>query len=129
MRAGRNGIAREHFLLVAHDDHLRMQIFFVLDNYRAHETSCFIDIALDGDARDHVAELDLAALVSKNRHVVWVPLHERLAFFHRGAVVLGNHGAYDHVVALEFATLLIVYADRTALVQNNPTAIERLDCS
>src|SRR5438477_729440 len=106
-----------------------MQIFLVLDNYRAHQTGGFIDVALDGDASNHIAELNLAAFIGKNRDVVWIPLHKSLAFFHRGAVVLGNHGADDHVVPLKFAFLRIVHADRAVLVQHDPTAVERLDSS
>ena len=106
-----------------------MQIFFVLDNHGAHEAGCFIDIALDGYTRNHVAELNLAALIGENRHVVRVPLHERLPFLDRRAVVLGNHGAYDHVVALELAALCIVHANGAVLVQNDPASVKRLDRS
>ncbi len=79
VRAGRNGVARENFLLLADDHDLRMQIFLVLDDDRAHQAGRLIDVAFDRDARDHVAELDLARFVGQNRHVVGIPLHEGLA--------------------------------------------------
>ena len=60
-----------------------MQIFLVLDDDRAHQPGRFVDVAFDRDARDHVAEFDLAGLVSQDRNVVRIPLHERLALFHR----------------------------------------------
>ena len=60
MRAGRNRVAREDLLLLADDDDLRMQIFLVLDDDRAHQAGRFVDFALHRDARDHVAEFDLA---------------------------------------------------------------------
>ena len=68
-----------------------MQILFVFDNDRAHEASRFIYVTLDRDTGDHVAEFDLAAFVSENRHVVWVPLHEGFAFLDCGAVVFRDH--------------------------------------
>ena len=91
MRTGGNGIVRQHFFLVAHDDDLRMQILLVLDNHRAHEAGCFIDITLDRHARDHIAEFNFAALIGQNRHVVRVPLHEGFALFNRRLVLLRNH--------------------------------------
>ncbi len=45
VRAGRNRVAREHFLLVADDDDLRMQVFLVLDDDRAHQAGRFVDVA------------------------------------------------------------------------------------
>ena len=61
VRAGRNRVARERLrLLVAHDDDLRVQIFLVLDDDRAHQAGRFVDFALHRDACDHVAEFDLA---------------------------------------------------------------------
>ena len=93
-----------------------MQIFLVLDNDRAHEASGFIDVALDRDARNHVAKLNLAALVGQNRDIIWIPLHEGLAFFHLGTIWLGNNGADDNVVAFQLAAFGIVHADSTVLV-------------
>ena len=46
----------------------------------------FVDFALHGDARDHVAEFDLAGLLGQNRHVVRIPLHEGLALLDLAAV-------------------------------------------
>ena len=91
VRARWNRVAGQHFLFVADDDDLRMQIFLVFDNHCAHQAGCFIDIALDRDPSDHVAEFNLAAPVGQNRDVVRIPLNERLAFFHIRAVVLRNH--------------------------------------
>ena len=106
-----------------------MQIFFVFDDDGAHQAGRFIDISLDRDTRDHVAEFNLAALVGQNRDVVWVPLHERLAFFHMRAVVFRNHRTDNHIVAFEFAAFRVVHADRAILAQHDPAAIERLHCA
>ena len=80
MRASWDRVTREQFLLLTHDDNLRMQILLVLDNHGAHETSRFVDVTLDCHTGDHVAEFDLAALIRENRYVVWIPLHEGLTF-------------------------------------------------
>ena len=89
VRAGRNRVARERLRrLVADDDDLRMQIFLVLDDDRAHQAGRFVDFALHRDARDHVAEFDLAGFVGKNRNVVRIPLHEGFALLHLAAVGL-----------------------------------------
>ena len=90
MCAGGNRIVRQHLFLLAHDDDLRMQILLVLDNHRAHEAGCFIDIALDRNARNHVAEFNFAALIGQNRHVVRIPLHEGFALFDRRLVLFRN---------------------------------------
>ncbi len=103
-----------------------MQIFLVLDDDRAHQAGRFVDVALHRDARDHVAEFDLAALLGQNRHVVRIPLHEGFALLHLAAVRLRDDRADDDVVALEFAALLVVHADRAVLVQHDPVAVERL---
>ena len=88
VRARRNRVAGENFLLVADDDDLRMQVFLVLDDDRAHHAGRFVDVAFDGDARDHVAEFDLARLFGQNRNVVRIPLHEGLALLHARPVRL-----------------------------------------
>ena len=126
MRSRWNRVAREHFLFLPDHDDLRMQIFLVLYDDGAHEAGGFVDVALDGHARDHVAELDLTGLVGQNRNVVRIPLHERLAFLHLGAIRLRNDGADDDVVAIEFAAFGVVHADRAVLVQDDPAAVEGL---
>ena len=103
-----------------------MQIFLVLDDDGAHQAGRFIDIALDRYARDHVAEFDLTALVGKNRHVVRIPLHERLALFDGRFLGFGNNRANNNIIALEFASFRVVHADRAVLVQDDPTAVEGL---
>src|SRR5262249_39521405 len=90
-------------------------------------------------SRDHVAEFDLPPFVSKDRHVVWIPLHEGLAFANDpaglrilfwaldlAAVRHGDDGTDDDIVALQFAALVVVYADRAVFVQHNPTSVECL---
>ena len=121
------GITREHFVLVVHDDDLRVQIFLVLDDDRAHQAGRFVDVAFHRDARDHVAEFDLAGFVGENRDVVGIPLHEGFALLDLGAVGFGDDRADDDVVALEFAAFFVVHADRAVLVQHDPVAVERLD--
>ena len=86
----------------------------------------FVDLALDGDALDHVAEFDLAGSFGENRDVVRIPLDEGLALLHRPAVGLGNNRADDDVVAFQFAAFVIVNADGAVLVQNDPVAVARL---
>src|SRR5207248_2284791 len=129
VRARRNRVTGEDFLLLAHNDNLRMQILLVFDDDRAHQARRFVDIALNGYARDHIAELNFAAFISKNRNVVRIPLHEGLAFFHFGAVRFGNNRANHDIVAFELAPFGIVHADGTVLIQYNPAAIECLDCT
>ena len=68
-----------------------MQILLVLDDHGTHQAGGFIDIAFDRDARDHVAEFDLAAFVSENRHIVRIPLHESLALLDCASVAFGDH--------------------------------------
>src|SRR3982074_237277 len=98
----------------------------MLDDDRPHEAGCFVNVALDRDARDHVAKLDLATLVRKNRNVIRVPLYEGLALLHARAFVLRNHRADDNIITLQLATLGVVDADRAILVQHDPTAVQRL---
>src|SRR6185312_11487901 len=65
VRASRDGVARGYFAVVAHDDNLRMQVFLVLDDDRAHEAGRFVDFALDRYARNHVAEFDFTAAIGQ----------------------------------------------------------------
>src|ERR1041385_6581996 len=126
VRAGWNGVARGHFAVVTHDHDLRMQVFLVLDDDRAHQAGRFVDVALHRHARDHVAEFDLAAFVGQDRNVVRIPLHESLALLHRPAVGFGNDRTDDNVVALDFAAFFVVQADRAVFVERNPVAVEGL---
>ena len=126
VRAGRNRVARDDFLLLADNDDLRMQIFLVLDDDRAHQAGRFIDVALDRHACNHVAEFDLAGLVRQNRHVVRIPLHERFALLHLGAVRLRDNRADDDIVALQLAAVGVVHADGAVLVQHDPAAVRAL---
>src|SRR5437762_1777084 len=126
VRTRRNRVTGEHFLLLAHNHDLRMQIFLVFDNDRAHQAGRFVDVALNGDARNHVAEFNLAAFIGKNRDVIGIPLHEGLALFHVGAIWFGNNRANHHIVAFELASFGIVHADAAVLIQHDPTAVERL---
>ncbi len=61
------------------DVDLRVQVLLVLDDDGAHDARGFVDLALHGDARDHVAEFDLAGLLGEDRDVVRVPFREVLA--------------------------------------------------
>ncbi len=107
VRAGRNRVAREHLVgLVVHDDDLRVQIFLVLDDHGAHHAGRFVHFAFDRDAGDHVAEFHLAGLFREDRHVVRIPLHERLALLHMAAVLDRDDRADDDGVALQFAAVL-----------------------
>src|SRR5207302_1350910 len=47
-----------------------MQVFLVLDDHCAHETGRFVDFAFDCYSSNHVAELDLPALIAEDWHVV-----------------------------------------------------------
>ena len=53
-------------------------------------------------------------------------MDERLALLYLGAVRFRNHGADDDVVAIQFASLGIMHADRPVLVEDDPVAVERL---
>ena len=75
---------------------------------------------------DHVAEFDLAALVGQNRHVIRIPLHERFALLHLGAVRFRNNRTDHDVVAIQFAAFGIMHADRAIFVQHDPASVERL---
>src|SRR6266404_3766118 len=99
----------------------------MLDNDGAHQAGRFIDVALDGDSCDHVAEFNLAAFISQNWNVVRVPLHEGFTLLHLGAVIFRNHRADDHVVTLELAAFSVMDADRSVFGQDDPTAVQRLD--
>src|SRR6266567_615679 len=116
VRPRRNRVTGEHFLLLAHNHNLRMQIFLVFDNDRAHQASRFIDVAFNSDTRDHVAEFNLATLIGENRDIVRIPLHEGLAFFHLGAVWFRNDRADHYIVAFEFASFGIVHTDAAVFV-------------
>ena len=91
MGASWDGITREHFLLVIHDNDLWMQILLVLNNNGAHQAGRLIDVAFDRDTGDHIAEFDLATLVGENRHIVWIPLNEGFALLNRASVTFGDH--------------------------------------
>jgi hypothetical protein len=81
VRASGDRVTGEQFLLLTHDDNLRMQILLMLDNHGAHETGRLINVALNRHTGDHVAEFDLATLIGENWHVIGIPLHEGLTFF------------------------------------------------
>ena len=101
----------------------------MLDDDRAHQASRFINISLNRHASDHVAEFHLASLVRKNWHVVRIPLNKGFALFYLAPIRLRNNRPDHDVVTLKLATFGIVHADRAILVQDNPAAVERLDCA
>ena len=126
VRAGRDRVAGDDCVLLAEQDDLRMQVFLVLDDHRAHDARRLVDLALHGDARDHVAEVHLARLLREDRHVVRIPLREGLALLDLLAFAERDDRADDHVVALEFAAVLAVDRHRAVLGQHDVAAFERL---
>src|SRR5882724_10181625 len=126
VRPRRNRVTGEHFLLLAYDHDLWMQIFLVFDNDRPHQAGRLIDVAFNCDARNHVAKFNFATLIGENRAVVWIPLHEGLGFFHLGTVWFRNDRADLYIVAFEFTSFGIVYTGAAVFVQHDPTAVQRL---
>ncbi len=63
-----------------------MQIFFVLDNHRTHDSGSFIDFSLDGYTRNHIAKFDPTGFLRQDRNIVRIPLDKRLALLHLPAV-------------------------------------------
>ncbi len=99
----------------------------MLDDDGAHDAGGLIDLFLDGDALDHVAEFDLAGLLGEDRDVVRIPFHEVLALLDLLAVADVDDGADDDGVTLEFAAILAVDGDGAVLVEGDPGAVEGLD--
>ena len=127
MSAGGNRIAGEDFLLFADDDDLRMQVLLVLDDNRSHDAGRFVDFLADRHALDHVAELDPSRLFRDDRHVVGIPLDEGFPLLDSAAIGDGNHRADHDVVALEFASIPGMDADRAVLVEHDEVVLGAFD--
>ena len=54
-------------------------------------------------------------------------MNEGFTLLDVGAVAFGDHRPDHHIVALKFAAFSVVHANRTILVQRDPTAVEGLD--
>ena len=99
VRTGGNRIAGEHILRLVHNDDLRVQVFLVLDDDIAANAGGFVNFLTDGNARDHVAELDATGLLGDNGNIVGIPLNEGLTFLHMAAIGDRNDRTDDDVVA------------------------------
>src|SRR3984893_16974951 len=82
----RNRVTRDFFLAFIQDHDLRMQIFFVLDNNRTHDSGRFIDLSLDGHTRNHIAKFDATRFLRPDPNILRIPLDKRLALLHLAAV-------------------------------------------
>ena len=111
MSASRDGVSRKHFLLVFHNDNLRVQILLVLDDHGPHEAGRFIDVPLDRDTRNHIAEFDLSAFIRENWHIVRVPLNESFALLNCRSAAFGDHGADHDVITLKLAAFGVMHTN------------------
>ena len=128
MGAGGNRVAGHDFLLVVDHHDLRVQVFFVLDDDETGDAGRFVDLALDAEAGDHVAEFHGAVFLGKDREVVRIPLDEDLALFHLAPVGHGDDRADDDAMTLEFTAILVVVdADEPVFVQHDVVAVGRGD--
>src|SRR6266540_3742151 len=122
-----NRIAGNRLAAVVEHDNLRVQVLFVLDDDDGLLAGVLIDFLLHRDTRDDVHELHLAGFLGKNRHVVRVPLHERVAFLDFVAVGHGDDCADDDGVRFQLAAFLAENGDGAIFVQDNVAAIFELD--
>ena len=106
-----------------------MEILLVLDDHGAHDSGLVIYFLADGDAADHVAELDLAGLLCDDRHIVRIPLDESFPLLDHGSIGNGDHGSDDHRIAFEFAAILAMDANRTVLGENDVGSVQGLNCA
>ena len=127
MRRGGDGIVGHDFALLVGDDDLRVQIFLVLDDDHGLLAGRFIHFLLHRHAFDDVVEFHSTGLFRKNRHVVRVPLHERLALPDLASIANRHHGADDDVVCFEFAAILGQNGDRSVLVQHDVVSVLQFD--
>jgi hypothetical protein len=87
--AGWNGVAGQHLVrLRIGDDDLRVQVFLVLNDDDFLVAGGFVGFLGEGDARDHVAELDLTGFLSDDRDVIGIPGDELLTLLHLAAIRL-----------------------------------------
>src|SRR6266446_3550513 len=83
---GRNCVTRDFLFGFIQDDDLRVQIFLVLNNNRAHDAGGFVDLPLNGNTRNHVAKFDSTGFLCQDRNIVRIPLDKRLSLLHLTAV-------------------------------------------
>ncbi len=85
-----------------------------------------VELALHGDAGDHVLEGERAALFGEDRNVVRIPLGEDVALGDLLAVADVEEGADHDVVVLELLALVVEDLDRAGLVEDDVAALGRL---
>ena len=129
MRAGRNGIERQPLACRVDNIDLRMQVFLVFDDDRAHQAGGLVELLLNRNAFDQVVEMDDAGHLRQHRHVVRIPLHEYVALLDLLAVGHGNLRADDHRVTLEFASLSRANQYLAGLIEHDPVTAAALDCA
>src|SRR5260221_7908500 len=125
--AGGDRIVGHDFALVIADDDLRVQIFLVVNDDHGLLAGRLVHLLLHGDTLDDVMEPDLAGLLGKDRHIVRIPLDERVALLDVRAVLEGDDRADDDGVILQLATVVAQDGDRAVLVQNDVVAVFHLN--
>src|ERR1017187_2269036 len=118
-----DGVGREGLVPRVADLDLGIQVLLVLDDDGRDAPRRLVELALDGDARDHVLEDEGAALLGEDRDVVRVPDREDRALGDLLAVADVQEGADDDVVALELLALLVEDQDRAGLVEDDVAAL------
>ena len=126
VRAGRNRIIRHDFALVVADDDLRVQIFLVVNDDHGFLAGRLVHFLFHRHAFDDVVEFHLAGFLGKNRHVVRIPLDERVALLDLRAVLEGNDRADDDGVVFQFAPVVAVDGNRAVFVEHDVVAVFQL---
>ena len=113
----RNRVGSENFRCgFVYDDNGRVKVFFMLSNDHSLLTSFLVSLVTNSNAGDHVAEFNFTSLLSKNRHVVWIPSYEGSTLLHFFTVLDRDHGTNDECVFFNFESALILDRNRTLLV-------------
>ena len=100
MGADGDGVARFDFLgLLVDDDDLWVEIFLVLGDDHAFFTGLLVCFVRNSDAGDHVAEFDLTVFLGEDGYVIRIPSDNRIALLHVFAILHGNHGADNDLMA------------------------------
>ena len=122
--AGRDRVIRHGMALGVFHNHLRMEIFLVLDDHHGFLTGGRIQFVIHGHTLDNIVEYDLTTLLRENRHVVRIPLHKGLAFLDGFTVRHRHYSTYRDIIILNLRVGLgIVNTHAPVLVQNNVTAV------
>jgi len=126
--AGWNAVAGEHGTgFGIFDDDRRVEVFLVGNDDESFDAGFLVDFAAEGDAVDEVFEFHAAGAFGQNRHVVWIPGGDLIAFLDGGAIGLGDVGADDEFVLFQFEAFFVEDGEGAVFVQHDPAAFGRLD--